>query len=59
MKDIVLFAESREVINAKLEIWRNTLKSNSFCLSRCKIEYMHCNFANRQLRDNLDVKLRD
>ena len=28
--DIVLLAESREEINAKLEIWRNTLESKGF-----------------------------
>ena len=28
-------------------------------MSRSKIEYTHCNFANRQLRGDLDVKMED
>ena len=55
--DIIPLAESREEINVKLEIWRNTLESKGFRLSRSKTEYMHCNFANIQRRGDLDVKL--
>ena len=57
--DIILLVESREKINAKLEILRNSLESKGFRLSRSKVEHMHCSFANRQLRGDLDVKLGD
>ena len=57
--DITLVAKSREEINADLEIWRNTLESKGFCLCRSKTKYMHCNFVNKQLIDNLYVKLGD
>ena len=57
--DIVLLADSREEINTKLEIWRNALESKGFRLSRNKTEYMHSNFTNKQLRDDLKVRLRE
>ena len=56
--DITLVAKSREEINADLEIWRNTLESKGFCLCRSKINHIHCNYVNRQLKDDLDVKHR-
>ena len=55
--DIVLLAESREEINSKLEIWRQTLELKGFRLSRSKTEYMHCNFSKRQGRSEMEVKL--
>ena len=44
--DIVLIDESREGVNLKLELWRQTLESKGFKLSRTKTEYMHCRFSN-------------
>jgi hypothetical protein len=38
--DVVLVDESREGVNRKLEIWRQTLKSNGFRISMTKTEYM-------------------
>ena len=38
--DDVLFDETRAEVNAKLELWRQTLESRGFRLSRTKIEYM-------------------
>jgi len=37
--DIVLIDETRDRVNAKLEVWRQTLKIIGFKLSRTKIEY--------------------
>ena len=37
--DIVFLEESRGVVNLKL--WRQTLKTKGFHLSRSKMEYMH------------------
>ena len=47
--DVVLVDESRIGVNRKLELWRNTLESKGFRLSRTKTEYMMCEFsATRQ-----------
>ena len=43
--DIVLVDESCSGVNRKLELWRQTLESKGFRLSRMKTEYMHCNFS--------------
>jgi hypothetical protein len=38
--DVGLVDKSREGVNRKLEIWRQTLKSNGFRISMTKTEYM-------------------
>ena len=38
--DVVLVDESRVGVNRKLELWRRTLESKGFRLSRTKTEYM-------------------
>jgi hypothetical protein len=38
--DVVLVDDSRMGVNRKSELWRQTLKSKGFRLSRTKIEYM-------------------
>ena len=38
--DIILFDETRATVNAKLKLWRQTLESRGFRLSRAKTEYM-------------------
>ena len=43
--DVVLVDESRTGVERKLEVWRNTLESKGFKLSRTKTEYMRCNFT--------------
>ena len=42
--DVVLVDESQAGVNKKLELWRQTLESKGFRLSRTKIEYMRCDF---------------
>ena len=37
--------ESRAGVNMKLELWRRTLESKGFRLSRTKTEYMMCDFS--------------
>jgi hypothetical protein len=37
--DVVLVDESRTSINTKLELWRDTIESKDFRLSRTKIEH--------------------
>ena len=36
--------ETRVVVNRKLELWRHTLESKVFRLSRTKTKYMRCEF---------------
>ena len=44
--DIVLIDESRQGVNDKLEVWRQTLESKGFRLSRSKMEYLECKFSD-------------
>ena len=41
----LLVDESRVGVNRKLELWRRTLESKGFRLSRTKTEYMMCDFS--------------
>ena len=43
--DIVLVDESRQGINKKLELWRDTLEPKGLRISRNKTEYVHCRFS--------------
>jgi hypothetical protein len=43
--DVVLVDDSRAGVNTKLELWRHTLESKGFRLSRTKTEYMRCDFS--------------
>ncbi|KAG2558723.1 hypothetical protein PVAP13_8NG345332 [Panicum virgatum] len=43
--DVVLVDDSRAGVNRKLELWRRTLESKGFRLSRTKTEYMMCDFS--------------
>jgi len=42
--DIVLMYEMRYRLNKKLELWRHTLESRGFKLSKLKTEYLNCEF---------------
>ena len=46
--DIVLVEETRAGVNAKLELWRLTLESRGYKLSRAKTEYMECKFSKQE-----------
>ncbi|KAG2581129.1 hypothetical protein PVAP13_6KG015450 [Panicum virgatum] len=43
--DVVLVDEIRAGVNKKLELWKRTLESKEFRLSRTKTEYMMCDFS--------------
>ena len=43
--DVVLVDESQAGVNRKLELWRQTLESKGFRLSRTKTEYMRRDFV--------------
>ena len=55
--DIVLVDETRAGVNAKLELWRQTLESRGFRLSRAKTKYMECKFSKQRIRDYTIVRL--
>ena len=55
--DIVLVDETRARVNAKLELWMQTLISRAFRLSRAKTEYMECKFSKQRIRDYSIVRL--
>ncbi|XP_059310768.1 uncharacterized protein LOC132062156 [Lycium ferocissimum] len=55
--DIVLINESRGGVNARLEVWRQTLESKGFKLSRTKTEYLECKFSDVSQVEDEDVQL--
>ncbi|KAG5608215.1 hypothetical protein H5410_019496 [Solanum commersonii] len=54
--DVVLIDETRNGVNAKLEVWRRTLESKGFRLSRIKTEYLECKFRMRDRIKNEDIR---
>jgi hypothetical protein len=44
--NVVLVDESQTRVNRKLELWRQTLESKGFRVSRTKTKYMRCDFGN-------------
>nr|XP_009800188.1 PREDICTED: uncharacterized protein LOC104246132 [Nicotiana sylvestris] len=55
--DIVLIDETRIGVNARLEVWRKTLESKGFKLSRTKTEYLECKFSDGTHDADVEVKL--
>ena len=54
--DVVLVDESQAGVNRKLELWRQTLESKGFRLSRTKTEYLRCDFGG-VVQEKEDVSL--
>jgi hypothetical protein len=54
--DVVLVDDSRAGVNRKLELWRYTLESKGFRLSRTKTEYIRCDFSATRHKEG-DVSL--
>jgi hypothetical protein len=54
--DVILVDKSREGVNRKVELWRQTLESKEFRISRTKVEYMRCDFGTTISEDE-DVSL--
>ncbi|XP_070048722.1 uncharacterized protein [Nicotiana tomentosiformis] len=55
--DIVLIDEMLSGVNARLEVWRQTLESKCFKLSRTKTEYLECKFCDGTHEGDVEVKL--
>ncbi|KAM3395257.1 hypothetical protein P3S68_004262 [Capsicum galapagoense] len=55
--DVVLIDETRGGVNDKLEVWRQTLESKGFRVSRSKTEYVECKFNDVRRENEVVVKL--
>lgn len=57
--DIVPIDETRNRVNARarLEVWKQTLKSKGFSLSRTKIDYLECKFSDVIQKVGMEVRL--
>ncbi|KAF3666428.1 putative transmembrane protein 56-B-like isoform X2 [Capsicum annuum] len=55
--DVVLIDEFRQGVTDKLEVWRKTLESKGFRLSRTKTEYLECKFSDSRQEYEVVVKL--
>ncbi|KAF3635814.1 putative pre-mRNA-processing factor 6-like [Capsicum annuum] len=55
--DVVLIDETRRGVNDKLEVWRQTLESKGFRLSRSKTEYLECKFSDLRQEEEVMVRL--
>ncbi|KAF3660389.1 putative OTU domain-containing protein-like isoform X1 [Capsicum annuum] len=55
--DHVLIDETRGGVNDKLEVWRQTLESKGFRVSRSKTEYVECKFNDVRRENEVVVKL--
>nr|XP_016469921.1 PREDICTED: uncharacterized protein LOC107792243 [Nicotiana tabacum] len=55
--DIVLIDETQGGVNERLEVWRHTLESKGFKLSRTKTEYLECKFSGVTQEAGGDVRL--
>ncbi|XP_075086512.1 uncharacterized protein LOC142169176 [Nicotiana tabacum] len=55
--DIVLIDETQGCVIARLEVWRQTLESRGFKLSRSKTEYFECKFNDERHEVEVEVKI--
>nr|XP_009615394.1 uncharacterized protein LOC104108115 [Nicotiana tomentosiformis] len=55
--DIVLIDETRGRVNAKFEIWRQTLESKGFKLSRSKTKYLECKFSEGMHEEQVELRI--
>ncbi|XP_060212297.1 uncharacterized protein LOC132639932 [Lycium barbarum] len=55
--DIGLIDETLSGVNAKLEVWRQTLESKGFRLGQTKMEYLECKFSGVMPKAGVEVRL--
>uniref|UniRef100_A0A0A9HNU0 Reverse transcriptase domain-containing protein n=1 Tax=Arundo donax TaxID=35708 RepID=A0A0A9HNU0_ARUDO len=55
--DMMLVDDSRTEVNKELELWRQTLESKGFRLSRTKTEYIRCGFSATRHEEQVEVSL--
>ncbi|XP_009773151.1 uncharacterized protein [Nicotiana sylvestris] len=44
-------------VNTRLEVWRQTLESKGFKLSRSKTDYLECKFSDERHEEEVEVKI--
>ncbi|KAG5576697.1 hypothetical protein H5410_056831 [Solanum commersonii] len=49
--------ETRDRVNARLEVWRQTLESKGFKVSRTKTEYLGCKFSDALEEADVEMRL--
>ncbi|XP_070010807.1 uncharacterized protein LOC142162899 [Nicotiana tabacum] len=47
----------RDGVNTRLEVWRQTLETKGFKLSRSKTEYLECKFSDERNEEEVEVKV--
>ncbi|XP_016484269.1 uncharacterized protein LOC107804844 [Nicotiana tabacum] len=55
--DIVLIDETRDNVEERLEVLKQTLESKGFKLSRRKTKYLECKFSDDMREADMDVRL--
>ncbi|KAI3685929.1 hypothetical protein L1987_79598 [Smallanthus sonchifolius] len=55
--DIVLIAESKEILNNRLEEWITVLEHKGLKISRSKTEYLHCNFSGANVDEETQISI--
>lgn len=55
--DVLLIDKTRREVNNILEVWRPTLKSKGFKLTRTNTEYLECMFSDLSYEADIIVKL--
>ncbi|KAG5590762.1 hypothetical protein H5410_041276 [Solanum commersonii] len=53
----ILIDETHNGVNVKLEVWRQTLETKGFKLSRTKTEYVECKFSEAMHEEGVEVRL--
>lgn len=54
--DTVLLDWTKEGVNTKVEIWRETLEQKDLKFVETKVKYIECNFSDSRSRNNREVK---
>ncbi|XP_035837090.1 uncharacterized protein LOC110892492 [Helianthus annuus] len=55
--DIVLVANSKQSLNARLEEWRATLEGRGLRISRSKTEYLYCDFSGVDNDEDIQITI--
>ncbi|XP_022013961.1 uncharacterized protein LOC110913437 [Helianthus annuus] len=57
--DIVLIAETKQCLNARIKEWRVALEGKGLRISRSKTEYLHCDFSGVADDDDTQITIED
>lgn len=54
---IILISDTKQLLNARLDLWRRSLESNGVKIIRTKTEYMACNFGRLGNSEDKPIKI--